>query len=293
MGSPVATLFRIALVKVHLESKSSSNPNLSMLGECARMTRLLTFLLLFLLPLLWAGTSSEHHSVGEPIRMEWNEGDLAGMASVFDPDSQERIGFVVYRQTVRDGILSTVRVTHYLDGSSEEDHARARVGRYLESLGGRSVIRDTDGNPLVDMTIDVGQRRIRGNWVNGGSRVEYDEQAALTPGTYWGPLIFIVIKNFDVNALDGRLVFRTIAPTPKPRLLDLELVDRGPVALRRLGAELDTVRIELRPTMHWMIDPVIRLFVPSGNFLLMQSEPPGLARFSGPRNFKRQKIVIE
>ena len=200
---------------------------------------------------------------------------------------------MVYRQTVRDGILSSVRVTHYLDGSSDEDRARARVGRYLESLGGRSVIRDRDGNPVVDLTIDVVHGRIRGNWVNGGSRVEYDEQAALTPGTYWGPLIFIVIKNFDANALDGRLAFRAIVPTPKPRLLDLELVDRGPVELTRMGAKLDTVHIELRPTIHWMIDPVIRLFVPSGNFLLMQSNPPGLARFSGPRNFKRQKIVIE
>lgn len=257
------------------------------------MTKYLTYILLALLPLLWAGSGPEDHSAGEPIRMAWNEGDLAGMASIMDPESEERIGFVVYRQTVRDGILSTVRVTRYLDGSSEEDHARARVGRYLESLGGRSVIRDRDGSPVVDLTIDVVENRIRGSWTNGGSRVEYDEEAQLTPGTYWGPLIFIVIKNFDANASDGRLVFRAVVPTPKPRLLDLELVDRGPVALRRLGTELDTVRIELRPTVHWMIDPLIRLFVPSGNFLLTDSEPPGLARFSGPRNFERQEIVIE
>src|SRR2546428_12726487 len=36
-------------------------------------------------------------------------------------------------------------------------------------------------------------------------------------------LIFIVLKNFDANAEDGRLVFRTVAPTPRPRVFCMEL----------------------------------------------------------------------
>src|SRR5204863_47054 len=83
--------------------------------------------------------------------------------------------------------------------------------------------------------------------------------AALPKGTYWGPLIFIVLKNFDANAEDGRLVFRTVAPTPRPRALDLKLA-RGPrTVLERTGARLATRRFELEPTIHWTVDPLLRL----------------------------------
>jgi hypothetical protein len=56
---------------------------------------------------------------------------------------------------------------------------------------------------------------------------------------------------------------------------------------------LEAVRFALRPTVNWLIDPVIRMLTPETNSFVKPGAPPGLARFEGPRNFAGQKIRIE
>jgi hypothetical protein len=243
--------------------------------------------------LLLPGTAGQCHTVGDPIRLIWAEGDVAGMASIFGSKNREEIGFVQYRQTLHGNVLSAVRIAHFLDGSSDEDWADARVGKTLEALYGHSIIRDASGTPIVDITIDVAQSHVLGSWVAGGTRFTCDERVELPSATYWGPLIFILVKNFEANARDGRLVFRTVVPTPRPRIFDLELVSQGTAVIQRFGIPIDVVRFELRPTVHPLIDPLLRLFVPSGHFWIQGREPPALVRFAGPRNYAGQEIVIE
>jgi len=230
---------------------------------------------------------------GTPIRLVYEEGDVAGFGTIYAPDGGTEIGFVEYRQT-RDGDrLSCVRVAHFRDGSSDEDRAEARVAGRLEALGGRSIIRDTRGRPVVDLTIDVLGGRIHASWGDGRDQRTVDERADLSAGTYWGPLIFLVLKNFDANAVHGHLVFRTVAPTPRPRLLDLELVRAPSTALDRLGARLDVVPFTLRPTIHWAIDPLLHAFLPESRFFVQRGSPPALVLFAGPRNYAGQMIRIE
>jgi len=186
-----------------------------------------------------------------------------------------------------------VRVAHFRDGSSDEDSAEARVEGTLEALAGRTIIREADGVPAVDVTIDVAGSRIAASWGRGARRRTLEERVALPKGTYWGPLIFIVLKNFDANAEDGRLVFRTVAPTPRPRVFDMELAGGPPAALQRAGARLATRRFQLGPTIHWTVDPILRLVLPSATFWMLPGEPPALARFAGPRNYAREEIVIQ
>ena len=102
-----------------------------------------------------------------------------------------------------------------------------------------------------------------------------------------------MLKNFDANAEDGRLVFRTVAPTPRPRVFDMELAGGPPAALQRAGARLATRRFQLGPTIHWTVDPILRLVLPSATFWMLPGEPPALARFAGPRNYAREEIVIQ
>src|SRR5207247_2301479 len=142
-------------------------------------------------------------SAGDPIRLVWDEGDVAGTSTIYGPAGGEPGG------------------------------------------------------------------HIAGSWGRGARRRTLDERVALPKGTYWGPLIFIVLKNFDANAEDGRLVFRTVAPTPRPRALDLELA-RGPsTVLERTGARLATRRFELGPTVHWTVDPLLRLVLPRPPFRML------------------------
>ena len=95
------------------------------------------------------------------------------------------------------------------------------------------------------MTIDVAGGRITGFSGLGDERQTYDERVELPPGTYWGPLIFIVIKNFEQNAADGRLVFRTVVATPKPRVFDMELLRQDGSTL---GVRRENRRRALRPS---------------------------------------------
>lgn len=239
------------------------------------------------------GSAAAHRDPGDPIRLAWVEGDVAGMTSIFSPDGKSTIGFVEYRQRRRGDILEAVRIARFGDGSSDEDRVEARIGETLQTLRGRSVIRNAKAVATVDITIDVAGGRITGFSGLGDKRQTYDERVELPPGTYWGPLIFIVIKNFEQNAADGRLVFRTVVATPKPRVFDLELLREEQSSIRRRGGKIDVVRFALRPTVNWLIDPVIRMFAPETNFLVQPGAPPALARFDGPRNFARQKIRIE
>jgi hypothetical protein len=243
---------------------------------------------LFLLPAVVAARSP-----GDPIRLIWNEGDVAGTSTIYGPEGSEPIGLIEYRQRRRGDRLSSVRIAHFRDGSSDEDSADARVGGTLETLAGRTIIRDTDGVASVDVRIDVAGSRMVASWGRGADRRTLEQQVTLPKGTYWGPLIFIVLKNFDANAEDGRLVFRTVAPTPRPRVFDLELASKPGAVLQRPGGSLATHPFELGPTIHWTIDPILRLMVPHATFWMLPGEPPALARFAGPRNYAREEIVIQ
>jgi len=230
---------------------------------------------------------------GEPIRLTWSEGDVAGMGTIWAPNGVEPIGFVEYHQSRHGDRLSSIRVARFRDGSSDEDSADARVGEALESLSGRSIIRDRDGTSIVDLQIDVEKGRIVSTWGRGADQRTLTRDVELPRGTYWGPLIFILLKNFDANAENGRLSFRTVAPTPKPIVLDMEVSRGEPTVVERMGIRLQTETYRLNPSIHWAVDPVVRMFAPSATFFMLPGDPPALARFAGPRNYARQEIVIQ
>jgi len=230
---------------------------------------------------------------GDPIRLAWTEGDVAGMTSILSADGNQEIGFVEYHQTRHGDVLDTVRIAHFADGSSDEDEAVARIDGTLEALRGRSIIRDVHGTPIVDVSIDVAGGHIAGFSQAGNAKTTYDLHEALPQATYWGPLIFIVLKNFNENATDGRLVFHTIAPTPRPRSLDMELVREGSASVQRPGGRLQVSRFVLRPTINWLIDPIIQRIAPQAEFFVDAGSPPALARFEGPRDYSGKEIVLE
>ena len=184
-------------------------------------------------------------------------------------------------------------MAHFSDGSSDEDRAEARVGKTLEAIRGRSIIRDVHGTAVVDITIDVAGGHIGGFSGLGKARETYDEQVTLPAGTYWGPLVAIVVKNFEQNASNDRLVFRTVVATPKPRVLDMEVVREAPTTLSQPGQRLQVVPLTMRPTINFLIDPIIQRIAPKTTFFVYPGKPPALARFAGPRNYAGQEIRIE
>ena len=106
-------------------------------------------------------------------------------------------------------------------------------------------------------------------------------------------MLFLVLKNFEVNAEDGRVVFRTVVPTPRPMVIDMVLGRSDGEVLERTGARIDAARYQLSPTVHWLLDPIIRLVAPRASFWVLPGDPPAMVRYQGPRNYARQPIVIQ
>src|SRR5262245_24629126 len=97
------------------------------------------------------------------------------MTGISSADGKKQIGFVEYHQRRRGDLLDTVRIARFADGSSDEDQAQARIGKTLEAIKGRSIIRDARGQTIVDLTIDVEHGRITGFSGVGKDRTNYDE----------------------------------------------------------------------------------------------------------------------
>ena len=261
--------------------------------ERGRRFRRATAIAFAILALSWPGRPAAARSPGDPIRLAWQEGDVAGVTRILSADGGRTIGFIDYHQHRTGDRLEIVRVAHFNDGSSDEDRAEARVGETLEALRGRSIIRDTRGRPTADITIDVTNGHVSGFSGRDKDRQDYDEQLTLPAGTYWGPLISLVVKNFAQNASDDRVVFHTIAVTPKPRAIDMELEAAGQTSIVRPGGQLKVVHYTLKPTINFLIDPIIQRLAPKTEFLIEPGTPPAMIRYSGPRNYAGQQIRIE
>jgi len=240
-----------------------------------------------------AAKGSQATEPGKPIELEYVEGDIAGLSSILSEDGKQVIGFIEYRQHLRGDALEVSRIARFTDGSSDEDRVEALVGKTLQSVRGRAIIRDTKGTATVDITIDVAAGRISGFSGLGKARETYDERVKLSPATYWGPLLGIVLKNFDRNAADGRLAFHTVVATPKPRVLDMQFVRKQTSFTTRAGARIGDVRFTLSPTINFLLDPILRMLTPETDFFMSPGDPPALVRFAGPRNYGGQKIRIE
>jgi hypothetical protein len=230
---------------------------------------------------------------GDPIRMGYEEGDVAGIVDVFPKEGSEPIGVIVYTQRRKGDTLEAKRTAYFNDGSSDEDLAVAKVGKTLRAVRGESIIRDTAAHPTVDMHVDVGQGRVWGFYGQGKDRTDFDEHGEIPAGTYFGPLINLVLKNFDANAEGGKLVFHTVVPTPSPRKLDME-VSRGDTStIARPGHQVPVTRYVMRVTVNPILNPIVHMFAPETNFFQTRDEPPAMMRFVGPRNYAGQEIRID
>jgi hypothetical protein len=229
-----------------------------------------------------------------PIALTYVEGDLAGTTTMWSADGKRVLGIIEYVQHRERDRLHIKRIARFRDGSSDEDEADVRVGSHLESIGGRSIIRDRRGKPVVDIKIDVAGKRLTGFYLDDGKRNVVDEEVEIGPGTYWGPLFNLVLKNFAANASGATLVFQTVAPTPKPRVIDMELTRVGPATVTRIaGGKVAATRFTLLPTVNFLIDPILQRFVPKTEFFLDGGTPPMLVRFAGPRNYAGQPMRLE
>ena len=73
----------------------------------------------------------------------------------------------------------------------------------------------------------------------------------------------------------------------------MELSRKGKVSFSRAVAQIAADRFILRPTVNWLVDPIIGMLVPDTTFLMQPGDPPAAARYAGPRNYAKQSILIQ
>ena len=112
-------------------------------------------------------------------------------------------------------------------------------------------------------------------------------------GTYFGPLINIVLKNFDANVEGGKLVFHTVVPTPSPRKLDMEVSRGDATTIARPGHQVPVNQYVMRVTINPILNPIVHMVTPETCFFQTRDTPPAMMRFAGPRNYAGQDIRIE
>jgi hypothetical protein len=254
------------------------------------MTYRILIIALFVLPSVPAVARGDPKP---PIKLKYTEGDFAGATTIWSEDGKRVMGFIEYRQHLRGDRLHIERVAHFRDGSSDADDADVKVGARLESISGRSIIRDTRGKPIVDLKIDVAGKRVTGFYIGDDERKAVDEEVDIGPGTYWGPLFNIALKNFDANADGDTLVFQSILPTPKPRVIDMELKRDGKATVRRTGGSVQATRYTLLPTVNFLIDLILRRVALKTEFFIDAGTPPAVTRFAGLRNYAGQPMRLE
>lgn len=247
------------------------------------------FAALVALLLLAAPAFADEHC----LRLAYVEGDVAGFSSILSPDRSRQIGYIDYRQVRKGNSLEVRRIARFDDGSSDEDQIEAEVGDTLKTVKGRMTIRNAKGVATLDLSIDVGEGRIRGFSGLGEDREDYDEKVELSPCTYWGPVLGIVLKNFEENASDGQLVVASVVATPKPRLLHFQFTRREKVEIRRAGGKIEAERFSMVPKVNFLLDPFLKFLGPDTSFFQQAGRPPSMAAFAGPRNFDGQTIRIE
>ncbi len=230
---------------------------------------------------------------GDPIKMAYDEGELTGFVNIFGKEGTDPIGVVHYNQRRRGDTLEAKRVAYFNDGSSDEDSAVAKIGKTLRTVRGESIIRNSAGETIVDMHVDVGAGRVWGFYGQGKDKTDFDERGELPPGTYFGPLINLVLKNFDANAEGGKLVFHTVVPTPSPRKMDMEVSRGDPSTVQRPGHPVPVVQYIMRVTVNPLLNPIVHMIAPDTSFFQTKDSPPAMVRFVGPRNYAGQEIRLE
>src|SRR5262245_7937700 len=105
-----------------------------------------------MLACLGVGDPAYARAAGDPIVLQFEEGDLGGLQTIFAEDTGRAIGTVEYRQRREGDRLTTLRVARFADGSSDEDLAVAHIvaGR-MEALRGHQIMRDAQGRETVEV----------------------------------------------------------------------------------------------------------------------------------------------
>jgi hypothetical protein len=103
-------------------------------------------------------------------------------------------------------------------------------------------------------------------------------------------------RSFKPKKCEKPLPARSLGVFALPQIIapeTLHYLAQGNSVVVRPGGKLDVEKFAMRPTINWLVDPIIQRLVPTTEFYVRTGEPPALARYEGPRNYAGQEIRLE
>ncbi len=208
------------------------------------------------------------------------EGALHGFPVLLDP-SGKKLADGDFTQSVQDGERLRVQLTYaFPDGRRIEETSEFRQKPELAQE--RWSWRETRGGAVLRrFQIDFAAGRATGEKREEAQVQSWSEKVEIEPGrTFAGFGFVLAIKNIRPRLLAGAHVeLKTIAFTPKPRPVSVEVSHAGLDEMRMGGRAVRGDRFLIRPK----IPRIAKLFinVPDSHLWLVNPPPAGFLRMEG------------
>jgi len=160
----------------------------------------------------------------EPVAVRYSEGVVHGFL-VLRALNGQILADGDLNQVARGGRVTSKLVFRFRDGSYHEETAVFSQSQYFQLITNHLVQRGPSFSHPIDMSIDTSQRHVTVRYGDDdGKEKVADEHMDLPPDLANG-LISILLKNVPPGGQS--ITLSTIAATPKPRLVKLEIMRIG------------------------------------------------------------------
>lgn len=180
-----------------------------------------------------------------------------------------------FHAVVQNDVLALTVVTRFANGEQWDEHAEMDLSAGYRAKAFYKVGR-AGGKVIAEQRVDFETGRI--SWLHEGARGE--RTVALTPDTYVGPMLGVVLADVPVTA-QGAASLQTIVFRPDPNVYTLraDVVDRENFKLGNVDEP--TTKVRLKADLGPVQNVVFASLIPTHYFWFTRESPPEFFAFEG------------
>jgi hypothetical protein len=186
-------------------------------------------------------------------------------------------------QNVHGDRVTSRLIYHFTDGSLYEE-------RVVFSESGHFAVREyhlTEKGPTfstpLEMSIDAGSGRVEVRYTDDEGEPHVEQEHMDLPSNLANGLVLVVLKNVRKGGPLPELSM--IVPTPKPRLVKLQLSDGGTVRFSTGGVQREATRYAVHVDIGGLTGILAKLFgkqPPDTHVWMLTGEAPAFVKSEGP-----------
>ncbi len=220
--------------------------------------------------------------LAEQVPVRYTEGLLHGFLSLLSVDGK-RIADGESSQTVKGERVSSHLTFRFKDGSLYEETTEFSEHGVFRLLSDRVIERGPSFSHPTDTVLDAstGQITVRYTDKNGQQGVLSERQDL--PADVANGLLLTLLK--DIEPSTPKTTVSMVVATPKPRLVNLEIVPQGREEIRSGSISHQTVRYDVKVKIlgvAGIVAPLIGKQPPDMHVWILSGAAPAFVKFEGP-----------